>query len=99
MDQKRPIDCPRPGWFRVRKHRTIQGQRANWVPAQISSILPLDPVTGEILDRSPQLEAFIQDQSVPIEWVWERGYEITLEDWKWLTALTALKEHSSATRI
>ena len=89
MDQRRVISCPRPGYFRVRKHRTIPGQRAVWVPARIAHIIPLDPLTGEVLDRSPQLEAFVQERSVPVEEVWLSGYEITKEEYLWLKAIAA----------
>lgn len=82
----RRIDQPKPGFFKVRLRRA-----GPWVPAQIREDPPLDPWTGEILDRSTHLQAFIEERPVEIEQVWLWGRIITQDEWKWLKALQAIR--------
>ena len=64
--------------------------RGPWVPARLFKRIATDPLTGELLDRSPSPVAEVMGQ----DWDWDEvityGREITEEEWKWLTALTPL---------
>ena len=77
---------PRPGYFRVRAYR-----KGPWVPCEIRRAIPMDPATGEILERSAPLEAFRGGWEAEVMDVWGYGKEITRDDFKWLTALHALR--------
>lgn len=83
----RPANHPRPGYFK----RRLRSRSKQWVPARIYNRMPLDPESGEILDRSWPLTAEIDGAEAEWRDVWE-GFpvEIDLEEWKWLTALRAI---------
>ncbi len=82
----RRIDRPEPGYFKVRLYR-----RGPWVPARIRWSTPIDPLTGEVLDRSTRLEAFILDREVKVEQVWLYGRELTKDEYEWLRATDAIR--------
>jgi hypothetical protein len=88
----RVINRPRAGFFKVRAHRTVPGQRAVWLPAMLEWIYPVDPVTQEVLDRSPTLEASINGAAAEVERVWMAGFEITEDEYQWLIAVTAIRQ-------
>lgn len=86
MTEERRIDRPRPGFFKVRLVR-----RGPWVPAQITEDPPLDPWTGEIMDRSTHLQAYIEGRPVDLERVWLWGRIVTKDEWQWLKAMQAIR--------
>lgn len=90
MPNDRVISKPREGYFKVRFGRT-KSRRVIWGPARIERPIPMDPDTGEILDRFPPLFASINGREVGMDRVWMSGYEITRDEWKWLTVLTAIR--------
>ncbi len=91
MNEQRRIDIPRPGYFKVRTRRA-----GPWVPAQIIAPPPLDPETGEILDRSVPIDAyvaFIEGRPATVESVWIYGRPIKKDEYEWLKALQAIRNH------
>ena len=80
------IDRARPGYFKLRAYR-----RGPWIPARIRESIPMDPDTGEVLDRSPRLVATIGKTETALESVWLYGREITKDEYEWLTAITELR--------
>ena len=71
---------PREGYFKVRAY-----SRGPWLPARIFRPLPLDPVTGEFIDRFPRLQADRDGTPVAVEEVWHWGREIDREEYEWLS--------------
>ncbi len=85
---------PVPGYYRI---KLVKG--GPFVGAEIKYEPPLDPVTGEVLDRSWLWRAIIDGVAEPIRgyqptrkvwWIWERGemideamYRFLLEDRAW----------------
>lgn len=84
---ERSLAHPRPGFFKVRLR-----SRGPWTPAKIEYAIPMDPLTGEILDRSPMLTAFIDGREVDVPEVWEFGREIDREEYEWLRAILPLSQ-------
>ena len=78
---------PSPGYFAIRS----APRSPHWLPAKIERPLPIDPLTGEILDRWPPLAADIAGDEASVWRVWETGWIVTKEDYEWLTALHAIK--------
>ncbi len=83
----RTIGLPRPGYFKIRTK-----SRGPWTPARIEYGIPMDPLTGEVLDRSPILTAFIDGREVDVEQVWNFGREIDREEYEWLKAILPLSQ-------
>ena len=77
---------PKPGYFRIRLAR-----RGPWVPAEIREELPIDPLTGEVMDRSFPIQGYINGEPADYQRVWAWGRRIEKEEFKWLEAVTALK--------
>ena len=87
----RSAGLPREGFYRVPlSRRERRGQRKEWLPARIFRPIPLDPDTGEVIDRWPHLEAELNGKTAEIQYIWAWGETITLEEFQWLTALTAI---------
>lgn len=78
----REIGTPTPGLYRT---RLVKG--GPWVAARIWHGPPLDPVTGEPLDRAPRLQCEIAGaEADPIE-AWPRLHgPITATEWRDLRA-------------
>ncbi len=80
----RYINEAREGFFKVR----LKARSKIWIPVRFFRELPLDPDTGEILDRWPRLaaerdEAIIDDHTQLLDlWPWCR--ELTFGEWQWL---------------
>ena len=88
MNEQRRIDVPRPGYFKMRSRRA-----GPWLPAQIVAPPPLDPETGEVLDRSVPLDAYeasINGRPADVWNVWIYGHPINKDEYEWLKALTAI---------
>ena len=82
---------PREGFYRVSlSRRQRRGQQKEWLPARIFRPIPLDPDTGEVIDRWPHLEAECNGKTADIKYVWAWGETITEGEFRWLTALTAI---------
>lgn len=75
-------DKPVPGHYRLRVHGVAQGIRI-WFGA------PLDPVTGDELDRGPRWQAERNGEPVDLEHVWPRcaADKITADEYAYLTQL------------
>ena len=77
------VDHPREGFFKLRAYRA-----GPWIPVRFYRDLPLDPDTGELIDRWPRLAAerdgiVIDDHTELLDlWPWCR--EISFGDWEWL---------------
>lgn len=79
---------PQEGFYRIALPRwKRRGHRKEYLPARIFRPIPLDPDTGEVIDRWPRLEAEFNGKAVDIQYVWAWGETITLEEFRWLTAL------------
>lgn len=87
MFDERIINRPRPGYFKIRAARRSK----HWLPARIERHLPMDPETGEILERAQPLVAYLSDKEADLDHVWIWGREITRDEYEWLTALHAIK--------
>ena len=78
------VDRPRPGFF---KHRAAPRSKV-WIPVRIWRPLPLDPDTGEVLDRYPLLVAERGDQIIEeharILDFWSYLREIDIGEYEWL---------------
>ena len=82
---------PQEGFYRVPLSRwKRRGHRKEYLPARIFRPIPLDPDTGEVIDRWPHLEAECNGKTASIQYVWAWGETITEGDFRWLTALTAI---------
>lgn len=84
------ISTPTPGLYKMRLlKRDKLGNRGPWVPVKIEFRPPKDPVTGELLDRSPSFHALLGDEEVPIEkvWPWCAGEPIGEAEYEWRIAL------------
>ena len=79
------IGQPIEGFFKMRAY-----SRGPWVPATIYRPLAIEPWTGEIMDRWPQLMAEKNGKEIPVEEVWTWGTQITEDEYKWLRAMTAI---------
>lgn len=75
------VDQPQPGYY---KTKLVRG--GPWVPARIWWEPPLDPVTGELLDRPPMLLAERAGKPVdPYElWPHVAGREISEAEYRYL---------------
>lgn len=86
------VDVPVAGHYRVKL-----AKGAVWSPVKLWFGPPLDPVTGEELDRSPRWQALVRGK------LWERG---VLDLWAWCAGqpigeneyeyLMAIHRHASA---
>ena len=82
---------PQEGFYRVVLPRwKRRGQRKEWLPARIFRPIPLDPDTGEVIDRWPHLEAECNGKTADIQYVWAWGESISEGEFRWLTALTPI---------
>ena len=81
------VDRPREGFFKIRAFRA-----GPWIPVRFYRDVPLDPATGELLDRWPRLAAerddvVIDEHSKLLDlWPWCR--EITRGEWQWIKTVT-----------
>lgn len=85
----RQVDQPEPGFFKLRLARG-----GPWVPARIWYGPPIDPITGEDLDRSPRLQAQTFDfeptaDFVRICKVWTHGVRIDEAEYDFMRASIA----------
>lgn len=81
------MDCPREGFFKIRSRRA-----GPWIPVRFFRELPLDPDTGEILDRWPRLAAE-RDETIVDEFeelldLWPYVREITQGEYRWIKEVT-----------
>ena len=53
--------------------------------------MPIDPETGEVMERSWMLTGEINGEIDDFRLVWAWGREIEKDEYEWLIALTALK--------
>jgi hypothetical protein len=82
---------PQEGFYRIALPRwKRRGNRKEYLPARIFRPIPLDPDTGEVIDRWPHLEAECNGKSVDIQYVWAWGETISKGEFEWLTALTPI---------
>ena len=79
------MNPPQEGYYKTRAW-----SRGPWVPARIYRPVPLDPDTGEVLDRYPRLQAEIDGTPASVDHVWERCQKIEREEWEWLTAMWSI---------
>lgn len=86
----RAVDEPRPGFFRI---RLVKG--GPWVAARIEHRPSRDPLTGELLDRSPLWRVTIAGEELPaspdplragVFRVWHSGQPISESEYRYLTA-------------
>ena len=77
---------PREGYLKIRLKRG-----GPWVPARIYRAMPLDPETGELLERSWLLTGEIDGKPADYRRLEVWGRDIEKEEFEWLTALNALK--------
>lgn len=85
-------ECPKEGFYRVSIPRRIRkGYLRDFLPARIYRPIPIDPDTGEILDRWPPLEGEINGTDVHINTVWAYGEPITEDEYKWLKAIVPIR--------
>jgi len=77
---------PREGYFKIRFKRG-----ADWVPARIYRRMPIDPDTGEVMERSWMLTGEINGEIDDFRLVWAWGREIEKDEYEWLIAITALR--------
>lgn len=82
----RSVGHPRPMYLKIRMRRG-----GDYQPAELRHSIPLDPETGEVLDRALYIDAYINGHSANVEHVWSWGQQITREEFKWLTAITAIR--------
>lgn len=78
-----PMNAPQPGYYR----RTLVNG-GPWVPARIWYGLPPDPVTGELLDRSPRAQCEVGGESRDAldQWTWLASRPIPKETFDWMMA-------------
>ncbi len=82
---------PREGFYRVPLSRwKRRGHLKEYLPARIFRPIPMDPDTGEVIDRWPHLEAECNGKTASIQYVWAWGETIDKGEFEWLTALTAI---------
>ena len=81
----RVISKPRPGYFKVRMGHT-KSRRVIWGPARIERPIPLDPETGEMLDRHTALIATIDGVEVAMDRVWLSAFEIDKAEYDYVRA-------------
>lgn len=88
----RRIDLPQPGFFKTRAIRS-----GPWIPCELRYNQPLDPETGDPLDRSFMWEAFRDGVSIGspspdptragVMAVWPYWHAITEDEFRYLTEL------------
>lgn len=80
------VDRPVPGWYR---RRLVKG--GPWVPVLIWQRCPLDPETGEPLDRPPVLLCLVDGEEADAldQWTWVAGNRITRADYDLMTRQAA----------
>jgi len=85
-------DAPREGFYRVSIPRWLRKKHTrDYLPARIFRPIPIDPDTGEILDRYPALAAEIDGTEIEVKFVWAFGEPIEEGDYEWLKAITPIK--------
>ncbi len=77
---------PKEGYYKMRFERG-----GPWIPARIYRAMPLDPETGEILDRSWLLTGEINGRESDFRHVWVWGHTIEKDEYEWLRATTAIQ--------
>ncbi len=68
-EQFRPV----AGWYRMRRPPAFAGEhwtRRPWLAVLVHYSAPLDPDTGEVLDRAPRWQAVLDGRDVDISTVW-----------------------------
>jgi len=70
------------GFYRVRTER-----RGPWRPARINKTVANDPLTGEVLDRSPTKTATIAGEPADVGQVATFGEQITETEYLYLMAM------------
>lgn len=76
----------RPGFYKIREHRN-----GLWLAAKVQEIVPLDPWTGDVLDRWYGYEAFINGHPANEFKVTMYGRPIGEDEYRWLIALNAIQ--------
>jgi len=87
MAKRGQAEFPREGFFKLRFKR-----RGPWLPARIYRPLPLDPDTGELLDRWLPLQGELNGHPYDYRKIWTRGQDIGKDEYEWLTALSAIRK-------
>lgn len=86
------VSTPTAGFYRVKLARG-----AVWSPVKLWFGPPLDPLTGEELDRSPRWQAlvrgFLWERDVLELWTWCAGQPIGESEYEYLLAI---HRHASA---
>ena len=80
------VDRPVPGWYR---RRLVKG--GPWVPVLLFVPCPLDPHTGEPLDRPRHPLCLIADDPADAmeQWSWVAGQPISRAEYLYLMAVRA----------
>ncbi len=88
------VDAPVPGLYRARR-----SARHPWRPVAIFTPCPMDPHTGEPLDRPRILSALIGGKVVdPWRiWTYAAGKPITAEEYSYLMTLSQMPGQPEAT--
>jgi hypothetical protein len=84
MAKRGQAEFPKEGIFQLKQFK-------KFVPARIYRPVPVDPDTGEVLDRWPQLQGEINGREADYREVWVYGREITKGEYKWLIAKQAIQ--------